>query len=47
MACSGCAARRAWLKKMARLAYERTFGRKTDRGDHRPDGSNNTPGGIQ
>lgn len=32
MACAGCAARRAWLKKMARLAYERTFGRKSDPG---------------
>ena len=44
MACSGCAARRAWLKKMARLAYERTFGRKADRSAERPDSRIEPPG---
>lgn len=40
MACGGCAARREWIKKMARLAYERTFGKRTYRNDEGSDKGN-------
>lgn len=43
MACSGCAARRAWIKKMAKLAYERAFGRKVNSGHHGTDGGDQSP----
>lgn len=43
MACSGCAARRAWIKKMARLAYERAFRKRPHSSADKPDGSNESP----
>lgn len=32
MACSGCAQRREWVKKWAKIAYERATGKRTDSG---------------
>jgi len=42
MACSGCAARREWIKKMARLAYERTIGKRTSKSPKGSDSGDNS-----
>lgn len=39
MACSGCERRKAWIKKMMRVAYERTTGKSANRGIEQTGGS--------
>lgn len=39
MACSGCAARREWLKKWIKIAYERATGKRADNSATRTDRS--------
>lgn len=51
MSCSGCAQRREWIKKWAKIAYERATGKRTDssaertnHGAERADGSDKPSG---
>lgn len=51
MTCSGCAQRREWIKKWAKIAYERATGKGTNSGaagtnrsSERTDGSDKPPG---
>lgn len=39
MACSGCAERREWIKKWAKIAYERATGKRADNSTARTDRS--------
>lgn len=40
MACSGCQARRDWIKKWTKIAYERATGKRTAESDGSSDTSN-------
>lgn len=51
MACAGCERRKAWIKKMMRMAYERTTGKSANRsneqtgaGDGETNRGNKPPG---
>ncbi len=47
MACSGCAARREWLKNWMKIAYERATGKPTADCNGSPDSSDEPTGGVK
>lgn len=47
MACAGCAARREWLKKWMKIAYERATTQRSAGSDGGPDRGNDAAGGVK
>ncbi|WP_313434396.1 hypothetical protein, partial [Atlantibacter hermannii] len=47
MACSGCAARREWIKNWMKIAYERATGKRAADRNGSPDSSDEPTDGVK